>query len=326
MSAEANKWSKYVDCPSPSAKRVLRELSDYADAEGRAWPLVPTLATVVGVGERQIIRLLNELEQAGLIEHESWITPPGSDKNRPVYRLDMPDTPPFRPDPDLKPRGGQRYAKAKGDMDVTLKGDTGATPKGDMGVTHNCVGKLSVANAPSARARDPEFERFWLTFPEDVRFISDRSKARAAMAVVEPVYGLDRLTAAAERWKAAPAVRKQDHQPTIQTWLTSERFLEFLPTVAAEAAKGSAMERCGFDGPAEIRTALVLARDEAWTASHLDPARWDGAAIHARTTTARDRLREALKRTAFTDLRVLGPTDAPPVQPTQPSLLLEEQS
>src|ERR1022692_3304478 len=52
---------------SPGAKLVYGRLARYAGQDGRCYPAVETLASEVGLGERQVKRYLAELEREHLI-------------------------------------------------------------------------------------------------------------------------------------------------------------------------------------------------------------------------------------------------------------------
>lgn len=309
MSLDASKWAKNVKVGNKTTKAVLRELADVASADGRAWPLVSSIASVIEVDERTVIRALNALVAAEIIQHESWITPPNSQKRRPVYRLDMPEATPFCPTKDLKPRGGkQPNRKAKGCQNVTLaqgqgcqgvtsKGDIGETSKGDTVSPKTVSTNTSEANASSVGVRAPENEvaeivaAIWRVWPEFGRLTSSQRKLTQAVAIeLQGLAAGSDLIAAATAYAGNRAAWGSSGKPkAVDVWFAEGRWLQFVTT--SNAAKGSPGSSTGSAVPSAVRAEFVANHGdngEAWAKSYLDPCGWrqDDETLLARTDVA----------------------------------------
>jgi len=66
MSLEARNWARRIGGLSIAAKAVLMALADHADAEGKAWPKLQTLAEITSMTERHVRR------QIGVLEGRGW--------------------------------------------------------------------------------------------------------------------------------------------------------------------------------------------------------------------------------------------------------------
>lgn len=90
MSDEARTWAKKVAGIKIAEKSVLNALAGYADADGKAWPKVSTLATVTSMSGRHVIRIINRLTEKGLLRREPrWREAGGNTSN--TYWLAMPE-------------------------------------------------------------------------------------------------------------------------------------------------------------------------------------------------------------------------------------------
>lgn len=326
MSIDANRWAKHVDAPCSTSKQVLRELADWASVDGRAYPLVSSIAKVTQKSDRTVIRMLNKLEAAGLIQHESWITPPGSDFRRPVYRLAMPEVPAFAPDPGLKRRGGdqaKRKAVAKqgvvdvtfeGAADVTCEGVAGVTCEGDtlspktVNLNHSeaiasSTGGRALADANGVRQIAATIYALW---PDFGRKTSSPKATEAAVTVAlsEGITG-EALIAAARSYAADRSAWGASGKPkACDAWIAAGRWAAFVPTVGAAAnAAGlgeGAVGRPAWNGPAKVRAVVVAERGEDFAGSYLDPAEWRPVdrAVITHTGIAADAIRK-LGRTAL---------------------------
>ena len=68
MSIYATKWA-YAQPVKPAGRKfVLVAIADFADAEGRAFPGVNTIATMTGQDERSVRRHIDALEEAGYLQ------------------------------------------------------------------------------------------------------------------------------------------------------------------------------------------------------------------------------------------------------------------
>lgn len=299
MSVEALRWvknlHKTVGKIGKTPKAVLRELADWASADGRSYPLIPTIANIAEVDERTVIRALKRLEDLELIEHESWITPPGSDRHRPVYRLAMPDIPPFQPDPKLKKRGGvQPNAKTKGCQNVTLsataiegstvsechplkrsKGDTGDTLKGDTlspkTKDTNCSGDKSPS--PRARASEALAEEILVAMPPE--FVA-RTSLREVLSAIrsEAAKGADpeRIVAGVLGYLGNRKAWGASGDPMAPHKLIASGRWE--SALRAATPKGSPVSRTGFAVPDDVRLAFFGKHGPGPTESYLRPCGW----------------------------------------------------
>lgn len=295
MSHEAKTWvktlAKELGRIGRTPKAVLKELANWADADGRAWPLVPSIANEVEVDERSVIRALKRLEELELIRHESWITPKGSSKRRPIYRLAMPDTPPFDPDPDLKKRGGNQPKRIhKGCQNVTLesdarvtgchpsqggKGDTDVTFKGDKVSPKKKDTNSSGDKSPSPRVRfahDLAEVILAAMPPEYLGRTSVREVASALRAEAAKGADLEAVTAGVlaylgnrKAWGASGDPMAPHKLIASGRWETALR---------AATPKGSPRARTGFAVPSAFRADFVREHGEAAAASWLDPCEW----------------------------------------------------
>ena len=188
-----------------------------------------------------------------------------------------------------------------GDVDVTiekLNGDMGVTPNGDMDVTPKQVNPpSSVSNETLSgrgreRAKIPPFEDAWRSFPEAGRKTSSLREGRTAFAA-EVDAGADpgRIVAACQAYAGDRGAWGASGKPkSFHRFVTSGRWEGF----AAAAVGMSDTPPRHFEGPDDLRQALVDAQGEAFVGSYLDRATWRSAdrVILARTGVAFDQLRK----------------------------------
>lgn len=107
----------------------------------------------------------------------------------------------------------------------------------------------------------------------------------------------ERIADAGERYLAQDPDVRQFGAMRLHVWLDEGRFEPWLLAGDRAAAVGSAGNGV-WSGPPEIRAAIAGAKGEAWAASYLDPAGWDGdgRVVLARTGMAEREL-SALART-----------------------------
>jgi len=296
----------YTSTPDRNAKQVLVHLASYADAEGVAWALVEVLMLEMDVSERTVQRGLEALKAAELI------APTGEFKVHrgrkvPFYQLRL-DAGPANTRQRIaamkaEPTGvtGDTPSEGHGCHGCHPTGVTGDTATGVTGDTQ--IGKEnSQGLTPSARACEAA-QRAWATkAPERVSPVRVR---RAWEAALERTPGLD-----AERLLAAvnAAVRRdpdfgRNKAMNLDRWLDECRFLPWLTDGADEPGLPV---RAAWQGPEDVREAVVAAMGEAAAVAYVDPASWDdpGRVILARTTVAKERLwrdaRAALMRKGVT--------------------------
>lgn len=121
------------------------------------------------------------------------------------------------------------------------------------------------ANASSVAAGDDAsgFEALWRAYPH-VKGRSSKPKALAAYAVT-PKLILPRLVQAARHYGASGAL-PQSGAPALAKWLDEQRYLDWIGV--------DATPRPAWNGPADLRAAFVLAMNEDWVASYIDPSTW----------------------------------------------------
>ena len=68
-------WSKQVG--NPSNKLILLALARYANKQGVCWPSIETLSSDTGISERQIMRIIKDLEATKilLVHRAGWNKP-----------------------------------------------------------------------------------------------------------------------------------------------------------------------------------------------------------------------------------------------------------
>ncbi|HTK34565.1 MAG TPA: helix-turn-helix domain-containing protein [Caulobacteraceae bacterium] len=318
MSAEARAWSKkrvvrmvefidgawkVFDRNDATAKNVLRELADFADADGKAWPKVTTLAEVTGLKERAVQQALRRLEAAGHIIRTGQMAP--FNRNIPVYRL------PLEQGPETQ----------KGAADAPFEG----APDAPQGVQQ--MHPMGAPDAPPSRTT---------TEPESADALSTGGRAASPFELVRSIYpasglkrtnwplaaeawgpaamevGEVRLLAAVTAFAADPDCRKGDYgAPGLHRWLAEKRYRAFLPAASA-GPMGAGAASPGFPGPPDLRAGFVAAFDEARAASWLDRCGWDGEAhaLQPATRTAADWLtRNAAAWLKSNGLAVRAPGD-----------------
>ena len=78
MSVEASNWAWRVEGLTPAERLALIALADYADENWSCFPGQEKLAVRICVSKRTVIRLLQALEEKGLIRRERRARPDGS--------------------------------------------------------------------------------------------------------------------------------------------------------------------------------------------------------------------------------------------------------
>lgn len=144
MSTRAALWAiRFSGCDVPGMRLVLCELAAFADADGVAWPSVPTMAAELGMSERNVRRTLRRLEDAGLVAYIGDAGALGlapANRAPAVWQLSVPD--------DLLHGDLKKSTRAHADFvksaqtlglrpirgDTSVRGDTTVTPsaRGDI--------------------------------------------------------------------------------------------------------------------------------------------------------------------------------------------------
>ena len=269
-----------------ATKYVLDKLARFADANGESWAPVARLAVLVNCDERSIQNHLKRLKDDGLIvdtgrKHRL----PDSTRSVPLYQL--------APELLEAPKSAKAMGENSSPIDAASMGET-VSPidpawvkkSGRMG--ENCFTRIEPLNPPlsdeseGARARDPEFSdedralfeavagEWGLFAPDRVAKLLDWPCWLAAMGRCED--GSAGLARAARRYLAESADVRDRMTKAFGRWLRDGRWETWLALPVAPVAGGT---RTRF-ADAVVRAAVVEARQEAFAASYLDPAGWDG--------------------------------------------------
>jgi hypothetical protein len=112
---------------SPEARCLLLILSSHADDRTHPFPSIARMARFLGRSERTVLRVLADLEAAGLVQRVHRYRGGEQVSSAYVLRFD-------RWGRDSRPPGGVSPVTYRGDTDDTPRGDTDDTPRGDTGV------------------------------------------------------------------------------------------------------------------------------------------------------------------------------------------------
>lgn len=295
MSLEARNWARRIGGLSIAAKAVLMALADHADAEGKAWPKLKTLAEITSMTERHVRRQIGMLEERGLLAREDRFRRDGGQTSN-IYRLaiERPTaerepaekaTPPKGPPPKAPAVRGRRTTKA---AQGTPPEPSSSDKEDDADPAVRCARAAfeQVFNAwkavSPARLSRPRAWPLWL------RFARRTSPAR--------------LLAAALRYlREDPDVKRYGSPQSLANWLADEKFEAWMPTIGEVVA-------CVV--PKALREAAILRKGVAWVSSWIDPCGYDPSAniLQARTAFAAKTVKtelDALLRGLAIDVRVL---------------------
>jgi hypothetical protein len=280
MSTEAANWVKWHAPPGDYPKPLLRELADFADADGRVWAAIGTLARILNKKDRQVQRDLAKLRACGLVLETADFNRTKTGQRVPIYQLNfaMPD-PSTRGVTDDTP-----LAVERGGVDDTPSGARGVihdTPRGVMDDTQAKPGSntLTADAARGARAQD-DFDRLakvWCEVDPD----------KLARPKAEPLFsgfvaeGID-PEKIADAGIAFARSGKRRSLPPLHLWL-SDRAFEGRLIAGAGGGRGGGVAGAVFPDE-KVRAAVVGAKDDAWTRAALDPCGWNA---ETRTITPR---------------------------------------
>lgn len=266
MSLEARNWARRIGGLSIAAKAVLMALADHADAEGKAWPKLKTLAEITSMTERHVRRQIGVLEGRGLVIREDRFRKDGGQTSN-IYRLAIERPTPAGPPPKDPPSRGRR----------TMASDQGTPPE------HSSFDKEESADTavPDARAAFEQAFEAWKAI----------SPARLSRPRAWPLWrrfaqrlSPSRLLAAALRYlREDPDVKRYGSPQGLASWLADEKFEAWMPTEARASAPLAPSSV-----PPELREAATLRKGAAWAASWLAPCRYDAltCVLHAKTAFA----------------------------------------
>jgi hypothetical protein len=300
-------WADEVPGLDEGLANLLSRLARFADAECCTWAPVGHLAELLRKSERTVQYRLRELERLGCIQPTGRVhRMKGTTRSVPIYQL-APAVEGLGRAVDGAPAMGAKAApiQSHGCKTDPGMGATGLHPQGTEEPT------LEEANAPSsgagAREQPSKYDLATLAWPATGQKRTNFLAAFELWAEAAAEVGEARLLAAVMACAADPDPKRGDHgYPGLHRWLHEKRYRAYLPAVGGggRGAGAGLGGRTPFGGPAEVRAAVVEAGGEAFAASFLDPAGWDGArrVVIPKTSIAAERLR----RSVGPALRALG--------------------
>jgi len=119
---------------SPEARCLLLILSSHADDRTHPYPSIGRMARFLGRSERTVLRVLADLEAAGLVQRVHRYRGGEQVSSAYVLRFD-------RWGRDSRGGGGVSRMTYRGDTDDTPRGDTDDTPRGDTGVVQTTTNR-----------------------------------------------------------------------------------------------------------------------------------------------------------------------------------------
>ncbi|MCK5911463.1 MAG: helix-turn-helix domain-containing protein [Caulobacter sp.] len=276
MSLEARNWARRIGGLSIAAKAVLMALADHADAEGKAWPKLKTLAEITSMTERHVRRQIGVLEERGLLAREDRFRRDGGQTSN-IYRLAIERPAPGREGTDTsEPPKGPPPKDPPGRGRGTTKAAQGTPPEPSSSDKE----ERADTEVPNARAAfDQVFDAWKTVSPARL----SRPRALPLWLRLARRFSPTRLHAAALRYlREDPDVRRYGSPQGLANWLRDEKFEAWMsaPEQAAPAARSSV--------PTALAEAAAQRKGVAWTASWLAPCRYDARLriLHARTAFA----------------------------------------
>jgi hypothetical protein len=271
MSLEARNWARRIGGLSIAAKAVLMALADHADAEGKAWPKLKTLAEITSMTERHVRRQIGVLEERGLLAREDRFRRDGAQTSN-MYRLAIErpagksepadkETPPKGPPPKAPTVRGRRTTKAVQGTPLepssSDKEDDADPAVQDARAAFDQVFDAWKAVSP-ARLSRPRAWPLWLRFARRI------SPAR--------------LVAAALRYlREDPDVKRYGSPQGLANWLADEKFEAWMPSIGEVVASMV---------PRALREAAIVRKGAAWVTSWIDPCDYDPSTSILRARSA----------------------------------------
>jgi DNA-binding transcriptional ArsR family regulator len=266
MSLEARNWARRIGGLSIAAKAVLMALADHADAEGKAWPKLKTLAEITSMTERHVRRQIGVLEGRGLVVREDRFRKDGGQTSN-IYRLAIERPAPAGPPPKDPPSRGRR----------TMESDQGTSPKPSSSDKEEHADTA----VPDARATfNQAFEAWKAVSPARL----SRPRAWSLWRRFAQRLSPSRLLAAALRYlREDPDVRRYGTPQGLANWLADEKFEAWMP-ISVKAELPTELSSV----PPQLGEAAVRHKGPAWAASWLVPCRYDALSrvLHAKTAFA----------------------------------------
>lgn len=248
MSGAALGWAKAQIAPTTIAKAVLVCLADYADADGVAWPSVPSLAKEVQVSDRTVQRALRALAECGIVSVTERVRQDGGQTSN-GYQLAMPAAPPG--DSVSPPR-----------CQVVTPPVTLLSPANEPPIEPSLSDERD-SPARAKRSYSKAFEAAWLAYPHH-KGRSSKPKASDEFAKLPPDERAS-LPAAAERFAAnVDDACGGKGAPDMARWLREGKHMNW------QADEATASKSATFDGPPELRASVVAVKDEDFARRWID--------------------------------------------------------
>lgn len=209
MSVAAIAWAWQVPDVTSTQRLTLIALADYADADWSCFPGQERLARQACVSRRQMVRVLAQLEERGLIARQARFRDDGK-------------------------RSSDRFVLRPGDNMSRVTGDRDhVTPMSQQEPSVEPSGEREAA-APQLSIYD-YFEMAWKAWP---RSEGKQAAARAFASAAKKMRDGDTVRASAERLAAIVtryavaynATTERAYVPHLSTWLNGERWTDPLPT------------------------------------------------------------------------------------------------
>jgi hypothetical protein len=272
----------------PSEKLVLLALAQFVDESGRCYPARATVASMTGLAERTVQRILVGMTEKGLITRTERFRPNGS-RSTDLIALQTSGT------LDL---GVGRHGVSPGGGAVSPLGGSQCLPQNlsskNTGEDTD-VSSPSGASAPRPWERDEGFTAMWSAVTPQMRTrAKSREKAyRPYREALRAVGGdASALLAALLQYLAHDPDVKRTGGPGFDLWLRDGRWDHWL---GVDTATGD--ERPKWPGPADVFAQVVGLKGAEWAQAWIDPCGWEpsGRVILARTGFAKERIEADLR-------------------------------
>lgn len=258
MSVRAMTWVWSLQM-NASHKLVMLALADHADDKGKCWPGLDGIASKCGMTRRNLIRVIQKLEQAGFLKKEARRENGHQGSN--IYHLNidgmgLPDlsevlSPCAKTLSDkMSPSQDDKMSLSQGDISAK-QGDIAVSPESSLTTTIN-KDKVHIPDSDESGAQEDfyltkkkrkltgrrlaAFELFWKTF----NFAKGKAEAADAWYELPPMKNdlfQQILRAAEQEAKRRPAIIAEGRTPKwAQGWISGRRWEDGadLETIAAK--------------------------------------------------------------------------------------------
>lgn len=206
MSVEAMAWALRQTTGSTTRKAVLLSLADRANFEWQCWPSQATIAAETEMTDRNVRRILAELEAGGFIHRERRPGPGGHRSSDMITLLN-----PTGQDVRLAPN---RTSDAS--QPDTTRHPNRTPMSGEPSENH----QEPSSSVPSGD--DDSFEKFWKRYPHNGNDV--KQKALMAWRAMIRRGDLDTLRAAWPAWAREIESRELKHRPHASTFLSKKYY------------------------------------------------------------------------------------------------------